>query len=71
LLFRLEEVPEGMEMVDVASGVDAKVGDWGEVERRDSVVNEIDSGRNVRGLHRMSVDWGGKTAVNSRGCEGA
>jgi hypothetical protein len=34
------------------------------------VVNEINSGRNVRGLHRVRVDWGGRTAVISHGFEG-
>jgi hypothetical protein len=71
LLICLEEIPEDMEIVGVASDTSAEVGDWEEVERRDSVVNEIDSGRNVGRLHRMSVDWGVRTSVISHGFKGA
>jgi len=38
-------------------------------KRRDSVVEAVNLGRNVKRLHQVSLDTGGRTAVVSYGVE--
>jgi len=75
LLFRIEDVPEDVLRPDdmdtgvVVFDVHANMNKEDVFKRRDSVVESVDLGGNVKRLHQVSLDTGGRTAVISYGVE--
>ena len=75
MLFRIEDVPEDVLKPDdmdtgaVVFNLHPDINKEDVFKRRDSVVEVVNPGRNVKRLHQVSLDTGGRTAVISYGVE--